>query len=317
MHRMVYPFLAVFGRGLGVDLAALSFALTIRSGAGTFGPLLASVADSRGRKTGMLFGMLLFTLGVGIVVFWPSYFAFLIALVLTTLGKYVFDPSMQAYLGDRISYQRRGLAIAFTEFGWSISFILGVPLLGFLIARHGWVSSFPLLTLLGLLATGLLIWQVPHDPAPVRGRPSIWKNFRTVLTYSPALVGLLMGLLMSSANEVVNLVFGVWMEDSFGLRIAALGAASAVIGFAELGGELLVGGLTDRLGKPRSVAIGILLNCLSALLLPVFGRTLTGAFVGLFLFYITFEFTLVSSIPLMTEILPSARATSRARPSTR
>ena len=30
---------------------------------------------------------------------------------------------------------------------------------------------------------------------------------------------------------------------------------------------------------------------------------------GLFFFYLSFEFTLVSSIPLMTEILPGARAT--------
>jgi predicted MFS family arabinose efflux permease len=31
--------------------------------------------------------------------------------------------------------------------------------------------------------------------------------------------------------------------------------------------------------------------------------------VGLFFFYITFEFTLVSTLPVMTEILPGARAT--------
>jgi DHA1 family inner membrane transport protein len=309
MHRMVYPFLAVFGRGLGVDLAALSLALTVRSVVGTFGPLLATVADSRGRKAGMLFGTLLFTLGVSIVVFWPSYLALLITLALATLGKFVFDPSMQAYLGDRISYQRRGLVIAFTEFGWSISFILGVPAIGFLIARQGWLAPFPLLALLGVLTIGLLAWQLPRDPDPDRDRPEIWENFRAVLTHLPALLGLLMGLLISSANEVVNLVFGVWMEDSFGLQIAALGAVSAVIGFAELGGEFLVGGLTDRLGKTRAVAIGILLNCLAALLLPVLGRTMSGAFGGLFLFFITFEFTIVSSIPLMIEVLPSARAT--------
>jgi hypothetical protein len=33
---------------------------------------------------------------------------------------------------------------------------------------------------------------------------------------------------------------------------------------------------------------------------------------SLFLFYLTYEFTIVSGIPLMTEILPSARATMLA-----
>ena len=70
--------------------------------------------------------------------------------------------------------------------------------------------------------------------------------------------------------------------------------------------------LTDRMGKQRAIAIGLLLNCLAALVLVVFGRWLAGALVGLFLFYLTFEFTLVSGIPLMSEILPPARATLMA-----
>jgi predicted MFS family arabinose efflux permease len=308
-HRMVYPFLPAFGRGLGVDLTALSLALAVRSIVGTFGPLLASVADSRGRKAGMLFGLLLFTAGVTQVVFWPTYGGFLLALVLTTLGKYVFDPAMQAYLGDRVTYHRRGFVLAITEVGWSLSFILGVPAAGFSIARQGWMSPFPLLALLGMVSFGFLYWWLPKDPGPADGHPGLWENFRKVLTYKPAIAGLSMGILASAANEVVNLVFGVWMEDSFGLRIAALGAAAALIGLAELGGETLVGGFTDRLGKPRAVAVGLFLNCLAALALPLLGRSAPGALVGLFLFYLTFEFTLVSIIPLMTEVLPAARAT--------
>ena len=97
--------------------------------------------------------------------------------------------------------------------------------------------------------------------------------------------------------------------DSFGLQIAALGAASAVIGLSELSAEGLVAAFVDRLGKTRAVALGLMVNSLAALALPFIGRTEAGALIGLFLFYISFEFTIVSSIPLMTEILPGARAT--------
>ena len=107
-------------------------------------------------------------------------------------------------------------------------------------------------------------------------------------------------------------IFGVWLEDSFDLQIAALGAASAVIGLSELGGEGLVAAFVDRLGKPRAIGLGLAANCLAALALLFLGRTQAGALVGLFFFYITFEFTLVSIIPLMTELLPSARATLMA-----
>jgi predicted MFS family arabinose efflux permease len=312
MFRMVYPFLAVFSRGLGVDLTTLSLALTTRSLVGMFGPFFATIGDGRGRKLGMILGLGLFIVGTSVVVFWPTFLAFAGALILTTLGKYTFDPSMQAYLGDRIPYERRGRVLAVTELGWSLAFIGGIPLMGFLIARWGWMSPFWTLTLLGVCALLLLNWMTPGDTIPGETTTSAFANIRKVIRFTPALAGLAVGVFCSAANEVINLVFGVWMEAAFGLQIAALGAAAAVIGLAELGGESLVGVWVDRLGKPRAIAIGLLANSLTALIFPFLGQTMPGAVIGLFLFYLTFEFTLVSSIPMMTEIMPGARATMMA-----
>lgn len=312
MMRMVYPFLSYFSAGLGVDLAAMAASLMLRSVAGMFSPFLASVADSHGRKAGMLFGMLLFTVGVSLVVFWPVYPAFTLALVLTTVGNLVFIPSMQAYLGDRVPYQRRGLVIALTELSWSLGFIVGVPAVGFLIARNGWLAPFPLLALLGLLSLALLAWMLPRDPARPASQAGFLRNIGRVFSYPPALAGLVMVACYSTANEVVNFVFGVWVGDTFGLVLAALGVLTLGIGLAEMGGESLVGALTDRLGKQRSLVIGLSLNCLAALALPLAGGWLPGAVAALMLFFLSFEFTVVSGIPLMTEILPPARATLMA-----
>jgi predicted MFS family arabinose efflux permease len=312
MFRMVYPFLAAFGRGLGVDLPTLTLAITLRSFAGAFSPFLGSIGDNRGRKIGMLLGLSLFTLGVGLVVVWPSFPAFLLALVLSVLGKYTYDPSMQAYLGDRVVYKRRGRVLAITELSWSLSFIVGVPLMGLLIARYGWTSPFPVLTLMGLFAFGVIAWLLPGDAIHAAAQSGLWANLRKILAYPPVLAGLAMALLVSCANEVVNLVFGIWLENSFGLMIAALGAASAVIGLSELGGESLAVAITDRLGKPLAVGLGLGLNCLAVLALPILGTNTSGALAGLFFFYLTFEYALVSSVPMMTEVLPSARATVMA-----
>ncbi len=309
MMRMVYPFLPVFGRGLGVDLRLLTLAITIRSASGVFGPFLAMVGDIRGRKAGMLFGVGLFALGAGLLVVWPSYPAFVLALVLGIMANFVFAPSMQAFLGDRVPYERRGLVLALTELGWSLAFIIGVPLAGLLIARSGWRAPFPWLAGLGLLALVALALLLPHDrPAPTE-KTNLWANLRKVLGYWPALAGVLVCIFMAASNELVNLTFGTWLEDAFSVKIAALAAASAIIGASELSGEVLVSGLVDRLGKRRAVVIGLMLNGLVVLILPLIGKTLTGALVGLFFIYLTFEFTVVSSIPLMTEVVPQARAT--------
>jgi predicted MFS family arabinose efflux permease len=312
MHRMVYPFLGTFARGLGVDITALSFALTGRSLAGAFVPFIASVADQRGRRFGMLAGIVLFTGGVALVAIWPSLWTLTAALILSMLGKYMFDPSMQAYFGDRIPYQQRGRALAITELSWSLSFIIGVPAMGFLIARSGWFAPFPLLAVLGLGMFAIIWWMIPRQDenhVPVRNP---WSNLGVVMKNTPALAGISIALWGSAGNELINLIFGVWLEDSFGLQIAALAGASAVIGLAELGGEGLVATFTDRIGKPRALTLGLSANAVTAMLLPFIGRTEIGALIGLFLFYITFEYVIVSHVPMMTELLPGARATVMA-----
>ena len=309
-YRMAYPFLGVFARGLGVDLTTISLLVSSRAFVGMFVPFVSSVSDQRGRKFGMLSGMAIFTLAVGLVAVWPSLVTLAIALVLALIGKYLFDPAMQAYLGDRVPYERRGLALSVTEMGWSFAFIGGVPLMGLLIARFGWSAPFPLLAILGLVLFAGIWWMIPsEDPhhAPSAGP---WANFRAVLTHRPTLAAIGIALWASAANEMVNLIFGVWLEDRFALKIAALGAASAVIGISELSGEGLVALFTDRLGKPRALTIGLIASALSAIALPFLGRTEAGALVGLFFFYITFEFVMVSHVPMMTEVLPGARATA-------
>ena len=308
-HRMVYPFLPIFARGLGVDISTMSLLMTGRSLIGATSPLFASIGDRRGRKFGMLLGTLIFTLGVGLVAIYPNIWTLAIALIMAVLGKYMFDPSMQAYFSDRIPYAQRGTALAITEVSWSMAFIIGVPIVGFLIDKFGWTAPFPLFTILGLVIF-FVIWRIvpgedAHHELPNNSRD----GYRAVFTSIPALAGISIAMLASAGNELVSVIFGVWLEDSFGLRIAALAGASVVIGLSELSGEGLVALTTDKLGKPLALTIGLIGNALASILLPFIGQTQVGALIGLFLFYITFEYIMVSHIPLMTELVPSARAT--------
>ncbi|NOH01235.1 MAG: MFS transporter [Chloroflexi bacterium] len=165
-HRMVYPFLPIFARGLGVDIATMSLLMTARSLLGATSPLLGPIADRRGRKFGMLTGLGIFTLGIGIVAVFPTFWALAVALSFAMVGKFMFDPAMQAYFGDRIPYNQRGTALAVTEVAWSLGFIVGVPVAGFLIDRFGWSAPFPLFTILG---AGRLLHHLAHRSS---GRPS-------------------------------------------------------------------------------------------------------------------------------------------------
>lgn len=314
-YRMVYPFLSTFQNGLGMSLGSFSLLLTLRSLMGLIGPFLAPLADWRGRKLSMLLGVGAFTAGALLVVLWPSAAAFIIAVLLMTLSYLTFLPAMQAYIGDRVPYHRRGRAMGLTELSWSLAFILGIPAVGWLIGRSGdWRAAFPMLALLGGLGFLALWLMVPGDRAAHANSEAALNRtgLLQVLRVPAVRTGLLMGLMITTANETVNLVFGLWLEDSFGLKLAALGAASAVLGLAELGGEGLSAGLVDRLGKEWSVRAGLLLNSLAAVALVFAGGAVWSALLGLFLFYLSFEFTIVSALPIMSEALPSLRATVMA-----
>jgi predicted MFS family arabinose efflux permease len=308
--RMVYPFLSIFAQGMGISVELLSLAVTARSAMGALTPLLTPISDRRGRKSGMLLGLVLYTIGTGAIALIPGNVMLFFAFCVSYLGMSLFVTSMQAYLGDRVIYEQRGRVIALIELGWAVSFIAGIPLVGMLISHTTWQTPYTVLCILGVVLFALTLWIIPQTkPQAVAKNGKGLAAIKQVLSHGPAVAALVVGMSFVASNEVINLVFGVWMEDSFGLKIAALGAASAVIGFAELGGEGLTAAVVDRFGKERSILIGMILTGLFGILLPVIGSTEVGALVGLFLFYLAFEFTVVSMLPLMTQILPSARAT--------
>lgn len=309
--RMVYPFLSFFARGLGVDLYAISSVITYRSLGGILTPFITPIADRYGRKTGMLLGIGLFVLGSLAILIWPVYPVFVLALCLHSLGVFIFAPSIQAYISDHVPYFQRGRVLALVEISWAASFFAGIPLVGLLFETYGWFAIFPILAVLSIIAFVAVLSVVPADaPDAARGQAaSLLAGARQIVASKAAVAALLMGFFYNIANDVFGVVFGVWLEESFGLKIAALGAASAVIGIAELGGETLTAGWVDRIGKQRAILIGLAVNCLVSLALPFIGRSLPGALVGLFLFYISYEITVVSSMPIVTEIVTGARAT--------
>jgi MFS transporter, DHA1 family, inner membrane transport protein len=312
-YRMIHPFLPAIARGLGVSLADVALIVSVRSALGIFSPPLGAMSDRLGRKIALLIGLTLFASSLAVVAVWPIYPVFFGAMILVNVGKLIFDSAMYALIGEQVDYARRGTALAIAEMSWSLAFLIGIPALGWMIQNYGLRSPFPVLAAIGLVMAYVLWRMLPAD-APHREAhlPSIAQNLRIVAAHPVALAGMSFGLMISMANELIFIVYGDWMERTFDLSIAALGLASIVIGVAEFGGEGLVATLVDRIGKKRAVGIGAGLSALMCIGLPLVGRTLPGALVGLFFFFLSFEFTLVGSLPMMTELVPDARATVMA-----
>lgn len=295
-----------------MPLTAITSIIAVNQVTGVLSPVFGPLGDRWGYRVMMLAGLAMLTGGMLAGGLLPAYGAVLLALFLAGLGKSIFDPALHAYVGQRVPYQRRGLAIGMLEFAWAGSALVGIPLVGLLIERLGWRSPFFVLGGLGLLSLVALAVLIPDDSHEQHSAESLAgfrEAWRQLSRERAALGALGFGLSVSAANDNLFVVYGIWLESNFSLTIALLGAATTVIGVAELLGEGLTASIADRLGLKRAIVVGSVLSALSYILLPLVGRTLPLALIGLFITFLAFEFTIVTAISLFTEILPNARAT--------
>jgi MFS transporter, DHA1 family, inner membrane transport protein len=315
--RVMYPFLPAISRGLGVPLGTTSLLLTARAIANLSSPLYGALSDRYGRRALMLAGLVILTTGTLFVALAPSFGAVLIAVAFLSLCKAVYDPAVLAYLGDTIAYERRGRMMGILALMWPTSWLIGVPLAGFLIDRVNWRAPFVMIFFLGVLSLGLtlryrMIGVSSQVDQPVKEKSrqkslSLWLHEHILTIPRSAWLAVLISLLLILATENVYIVYGAWLEDQFNLSLTALGLFSIVISLAEFTAEGASAGWVDRIGKRRAVICGIILNGTAYLLLPGLAGSLAGALVGIFLIYLTFDFSIVSVFPLLSELAPKAR----------
>lgn len=324
--RIVYPFLPIIGRGLGLSLEATSLLVGIRSLAGMTSPLFGWLADRYGRCAVMLGGLAALSLGAALVAVTPGFGLAVVAFALLGLSKTAYDPAMQAFVSDVVPYERRGRVLGVIELSWAGSWLLGVPLAGLLIARFGWQSPFAAIALLGVggLFVTARLRPVSSAQEKVKGRsgvsslatdgPLAPRRPRAAgrklawLSRSTAAV-LVVSVLVVTANENLFMVYGAWFEREFGLPVATLGAVSVVVSLAELAAAVTAAGIIDRVGKRRALLVGLLLNAAAYLVLPRVAGTLGVTLAALVVVALTSEFAIVSALPLVSELAPDARGT--------
>lgn len=313
--RFVYTFAPALSRFLGVPLTSITSLIAINQGTSVLGLVLAPLGDRFGYRLLMLWGMICLAAGLFAAGILPLYATLIFTVILAGLGKNIFDPAIQAYVGVRVPFERRGLVVGILELAWAGSTIIGVPLAGILIEKAGWQTTFIVMGICSLVFFFLILIFVPKDQGigPTAGQNKktihLWKE----LTRNRAAVGtLFFFFFIGLANDNIFVIYSSWLEDSFALSLVALGIGTSVIGFAEVIGELITAFFADRIGLKRSVIIGAVSSIASFGILPFLNTSLVMALVALFLVFLTFEFTVVCSLSLCTEITPESRATMMA-----
>lgn len=314
-RRFVYPFAPFLSRGLDVPLAAVTAIIATCQATSLLGFVSGPLADWFGYRVMMRAGLAMLAAGMLLCGLVPEYWPVFLGLVVASFGKAVFDPSIQAFIGHNVPFERRGRVIGIIETAWAGSTLIGIPALGLIIGNIGLTGSFFLLALLGAISWLAINRVIPADkPAtvPKKNRIQLFAALPQLLKMRPAAGMLAFGFWISIANDSLFVVYGFWLEQDFHVSIATLGFSTVAIGAAELLGESLTAAFADRLGLKRAIVLGLCLAMAAYLLLPFTNRSLPLAMTGMFFVFLAFEFTMVTSFSLSTELMTESRATIMA-----
>ena len=308
--RMGYAFVPELSRGLGIDLQMMGALISTRSSAGLIAPLFGSLSDRFGRRSVMFSGLLVLVACALTAFLSSSLIPFAVGFCGLGLAKVIFEPSASAYLGDRVPYARRGLVMGMSELGWASGGLIGAPIVAFAIAQWGWQSPFALIALGGMAA---LVWTsivlskasaIPHS-RHVNMRAAI----ATIPRHRSAVLMLCVACAFMLAADMIAISYAAWLEHTFHVDVITLGSIVATFAFADVCGEALSMWGVDRFGKKRALLVGYIGTTIFYFSMPLLGASLAVAVAVLFLFYVCFEFTVVSVFPLVSELVPEARAT--------
>jgi predicted MFS family arabinose efflux permease len=311
-RRFAYPFAPVLSRRLGVSLTAITSLIAVNWATSLLGIVFGPVADRFGYRKMMAIGMVLLAVGMLAGGFFPFYGVMIFALFLAGMGKIIFDPAVQAYVSERVPYQHRGMAIGLLEISWAGSTLLGIPMIALLIDSAGWRAPFYAMGVSGILGTLAVVFFFPNNqklkPQTLPSIPLL-KMIQMLVKDKPSLGAMAYVFFFNAAIDNLFVVYGAWFEKAFDVGIVVIGLGTSVIGVAELVGEIMVATVSDRFGLKRVVTLGAIGCIISYSLLPFVSRSFYLALAALFVHFLIYEFTIISSVALCTELRPDMRAT--------
>ena len=314
-NQIFNPFLPVIAAGLGISVVTLGQLVGLRSAMGIFSPFSGAIADRHGYRLVIRVALLANAAGYLLLAFAVAPWMVVAGMMLAGLGIGIFVPNLQAYVSGKLPYHLRARGLGMIEYSWALTGIVGLSLVGLLIAATNWRTPFILLAV-GMVAMSFVFGALPgiaRDRDAVAAPPagSRWQQATAIFNLRTnrrsAYATILAGALSYFAAMQIMIAHGAWLAEQYGLGPAQLGFVAFIFGWFDLAASVSVSLFTDRIGKRRSVLIGIIGSLAGYALMPVLNTSVTLAVVAIAFARMCFEFNIVSHFPLLSEQVPAQR----------
>jgi multidrug resistance protein len=222
--------------GLTVSLYALGV---------TFGaPILTSMTSKAGRKSLLLWIMIIFIIGNSIAASATNIEILLTARVISALSHGVFMSIGSTIAADLVPANRRASAISIMFSGLTIATVTGVPLGTFIGQQSGWRVAFILIVIVGIIAFIATSLLVPSDlkkgtKTSFTDQVKLVKNGRLLLLFTITALGY-------GGTFVVFTYLSPLLQDVTGFKSSTVAIILLAYGIAIAIGNMIGGKLSNR-----------------------------------------------------------------------
>lgn len=306
-HRWIPFFLPTLATAFTATTARLTTVLGIGEMAGLSTLFFGRQLD-RGRERSIMIGSLVLVAASAILAVAASIELFFASYSMLLVGVSLYTVSGHTYLSRRVPYKRRARSIGLFEVSWALALLIGAPIAAGLINLFGWRAPFVAVAGAALVMAIVVSRGVDATkPMPDASGPVV----RQRLTIDAwIVVAASASIAMAGLTTVV--IVGTWLDESLGVSTGGIGFIAMAFGGAELLASSSSAAIADRAGPMLATRLALIGVLLGLGVMSVADTSLLIGAAGLMIFFLGFEFAIVTSFSIVSEAMPSARGRALA-----
>jgi predicted MFS family arabinose efflux permease len=184
-----------------------------------------------------------------------------------------------------------------------MALLIGAPVAALLIGWFGWRGPFVLFA--SASAVMLVVMFTARDDSVVLDDVHPDGASRRITASAWLLIAASAAIAVTGLTTVV--IAGTWLDQELGVSIGGVGLVAMAFGGAELMASSSSAAIADRAGPTRATQAALVVTLTGLGVMTQAGSSLAVGAFGLFLFFIGFEFSIVTSFSFVSEALPAAR----------
>jgi MFS family permease len=227
---MLYPFFALYlTQKYDIGMTTVGLIFGVFSVTGMIGSALGgAIADRMGRKTVIIFSLILSSLSALGMGFAPTLGIFIAVVLLVGTLSSIGHPAHEAVVADLLPPEKRAEGYGIIRVVFNVAVIIAPPIAGLLIA-HSYLTLFLVDAVISLVSAAVVLFALPETKpqAQAHTKPETMKQtfagYGNVFKDTPFLAFIGVTVMMTLVYMNMNSTLGYYLRDQHGLREAYYG----------------------------------------------------------------------------------------------